>query len=48
MDLTIAAGETVAMVGHTGSGKTTLVNLIPRLFDPSRGLSNSEESMCGA
>jgi ATP-binding cassette, subfamily B, multidrug efflux pump len=38
IDLTIQAGETVAIVGHTGSGKTTLVNLIPRLFDPTAGV----------
>jgi ATP-binding cassette subfamily B multidrug efflux pump len=38
IDLTIRAGETVAIVGHTGSGKTTLVNLIPRLFDPTGGV----------
>jgi ATP-binding cassette, subfamily B, multidrug efflux pump len=37
LNLAIGAGETVAIVGHTGSGKTTLVNLIPRLFDPSAG-----------
>jgi len=37
IDLTIHAGETIAVVGHTGSGKTTLVSLIPRLFDPSSG-----------
>jgi ATP-binding cassette subfamily B protein len=37
VDLTIAAGETVAVVGHTGSGKTTLVNLVPRLVDPTSG-----------
>ncbi len=38
VDLTIRAGETVAIVGHTGSGKTTLVSLIPRLFDPQQGV----------
>ena len=37
LDLLVREGETVAIVGHTGSGKTTLVNLIPRLFDPSSG-----------
>jgi len=35
--LDIPAGATVAIVGHTGSGKSTLVNLIPRLMDPTRG-----------
>jgi ATP-binding cassette subfamily B protein len=37
-DLTIEAGETVAIVGHTGSGKTSLVSLVPRLFDASSGV----------
>ena len=37
IDLTISAGETVALAGHTGSGKTSLVNLVPRLFDPTAG-----------
>lgn len=37
IQLRIEAGSSVAIVGRTGSGKTTLVNLIPRLFDPSDG-----------
>jgi ATP-binding cassette, subfamily B, multidrug efflux pump len=37
VDLTIPAGATVAIVGHTGSGKSTLVSLIPRSIDPTRG-----------
>ncbi|HVX67455.1 MAG TPA: ABC transporter ATP-binding protein [Bryobacteraceae bacterium] len=37
IDLEIRAGESVAVVGHTGSGKSTLVRLIPRLLDPTEG-----------
>lgn len=37
ISLKIEAGSNVAIVGRTGSGKTTLVNLIPRLFDPTEG-----------
>jgi ATP-binding cassette, subfamily B, multidrug efflux pump len=37
IDLSIRDGESIAVVGHTGSGKTTLVSLIPRLFDPTSG-----------
>lgn len=37
VDLRIPAGSTVAVVGHTGSGKSTLVSLIPRLLDPTAG-----------
>jgi len=37
ISLTIPAGRTTAVVGSTGSGKTTLVNLIPRLYDVTGG-----------
>nr|WP_180218246.1 ABC transporter ATP-binding protein [Streptomyces albus] len=37
VDLTIPAGQTVAFVGETGAGKSTLVKLVPRFYDPSRG-----------
>ena len=37
VDLDVREGTTVALVGATGSGKTTLVQLLPRLYDPTRG-----------
>jgi ATP-binding cassette subfamily B protein len=37
LNLRIPAGTTAAIVGHTGSGKSTLVQMIPRLLDPSEG-----------
>jgi ATP-binding cassette subfamily B protein len=37
IDLEVEAGQTVAIVGPTGSGKSTLVSLLPRLFDPPPG-----------
>ncbi|GAB5409208.1 MAG: ABC transporter ATP-binding protein [Balneolaceae bacterium] len=37
LNLKIEAGQNVAIVGRTGSGKTSLIQLIPRLFDPSEG-----------
>ena len=37
VSLDVEAGETVALVGATGSGKTTLASLVPRLYDPVEG-----------
>jgi ABC-type multidrug transport system fused ATPase/permease subunit len=37
VSLAVPAGRTLALVGHTGCGKTTLTNLIPRFYDTSAG-----------
>ncbi|HXH87364.1 MAG TPA: ABC transporter ATP-binding protein [Gaiellaceae bacterium] len=37
IDFEIAAGRTVALIGHTGSGKTTLAALVPRFYDVAAG-----------
>ncbi len=37
VDLTIAPGETVALVGPSGAGKTTIIQLIQRFYDPAEG-----------
>lgn len=37
INLEVKPGETIALVGHTGSGKTTIANLITRFYDPTSG-----------
>src|SRR6056297_538066 len=37
VDLTISPGETVALVGPSGAGKTTIIQLIQRFYDPAEG-----------
>lgn len=37
VDLEARPGETIALLGATGSGKTTIINLLPRFYDPSEG-----------
>jgi ATP-binding cassette subfamily B protein len=37
VDLELEAGRTVALIGHTGSGKTTLAALVPRFYDAGEG-----------
>jgi ABC-type multidrug transport system fused ATPase/permease subunit len=37
VSFTVAPGELVGLVGHTGSGKSTIVSLVPRFYDPDSG-----------
>lgn len=46
--LTVPAGQRVAIVGHNGSGKTTMLKLIAGLIEPSAGTATVHGSPCGA
>jgi ATP-binding cassette subfamily B protein len=37
IELDVPAGKTIALIGHTGSGKTTLTSLVPRFYDATSG-----------
>jgi subfamily B ATP-binding cassette protein MsbA len=43
IDVSIAPGQMVAFVGSSGVGKTTLLNLLPRFYDPTRGALKLDE-----
>ncbi|MCA9949832.1 MAG: ABC transporter ATP-binding protein [Anaerolineales bacterium] len=38
IEFRVAPGETIALVGHTGSGKTSIINLLMRFYDPIEGM----------
>ena len=46
INLTVKAGQMVALVGASGSGKTTLANLLLRFYDPARAPSRSAAWIC--
>ena len=46
IELDVAAGRTIALIGHTGSGKTTLTSLVPRFYDVTAGRVTIDGPTC--
>lgn len=46
VSFTAEPGQTIALLGATGSGKTTIINLIPRFYDPSEGRVLIDQQTC--
>ena len=43
ININIDGGSTAALVGHSGAGKSTIINLIPRFYDPNKGTISIDE-----
>lgn len=48
IDFQVSAGETVALVGHTGSGKSSILNLLFRFYDPKAGTITIDDQVIEA
>lgn len=48
IDFQVSAGETVALVGHTGSGKSSILNLLFRFYDPQAGTITIDDQVIEA